>query len=210
VSESKQREQTGIREISVSEEPQIRQSPGNRTEKNQPAPRLAADRDLSSQRLGKTSPPGTFLFYNIEVADRFHYSPVKATLLVLLLAVLYVGWVFLNRYWDERGLERAAQKKKESASRLPEGLATDELKIVQFYASPPQVPRGTEALLCYGVINAAAVRITPNVEPITPALSRCVSVRPEKTTEYTLTAESKTGVKQIAAVEVRIATKTGQ
>jgi hypothetical protein len=144
------------------------------------------------------------------VTARFHYSPLKATLLVLLLAVLYIAWVFINRYWDERGLQGAAQKKREDASRLPEALGTDQLKIVQFYASPPQVAPGGSALLCYGVINAAAVSIAPNVDPITPALSRCVPVSPQQTTRYTLSAQSKAGEKRTATVEIRVGAKTGQ
>lgn len=66
-------------------------------------------------------------------------------------------------------------------------------KIVQFYVSPPAVARGERALLCYGVEDAEAVRIEPEVEPLKPSLSRCVEVTPKQTTTYTLTAEGKGG-----------------
>jgi hypothetical protein len=69
----------------------------------------------------------------------------------------------------------------------------DPVKISQFYAAPPAVERGGQALLCYGVENARAVRLAPDVEPIRPAFSRCVPVTPVRTTTYTFTAEGEDG-----------------
>jgi hypothetical protein len=65
----------------------------------------------------------------------------------------------------------------------------DPVRITQFYATKPALPRGEEALLCYGVENATAVRLTPAIESIWPALSRCVTISPAKTTTFTLVAE---------------------
>lgn len=66
-------------------------------------------------------------------------------------------------------------------------------KITQFYASPAAVPSGDRSLLCYGVEGAASVSLTPEVEAIKPALSRCIEVRPKTTTEYVLSARSPAG-----------------
>lgn len=66
-------------------------------------------------------------------------------------------------------------------------------KITQFYAAEGAIARGSKTLLCYGVENAARVRLTPQVEALYPAFSRCVEIRPEKTTVYTLTAEGEGG-----------------
>ena len=63
------------------------------------------------------------------------------------------------------------------------------VQITQFYAAKPAVPRGEDVLLCYGVENAVAVRITPPVEKIQPALTRCFTVSPAETTTFTLIAE---------------------
>jgi hypothetical protein len=63
-------------------------------------------------------------------------------------------------------------------------------KITQFYAAKPAIPRGDDVLLCYGVENATAVRIDPPVQQIQPALSRCFTVSPVETTNYTLVAEN--------------------
>jgi hypothetical protein len=65
------------------------------------------------------------------------------------------------------------------------------VRITQFYAAKPSIPRGEDVLLCYGVENAAAVRITPPVEQIQPALTRCFTVSPVETTTFTLIAEDR-------------------
>jgi hypothetical protein len=70
-----------------------------------------------------------------------------------------------------------------------EKAAQDPVRITQFYATKPSIPRGEDVLLCYGVENATAVRITPPVEQIRPALSRCITVSPVETTTFTLIAE---------------------
>jgi hypothetical protein len=77
-------------------------------------------------------------------------------------------------------------------------------KITQFYASPPAVPKGDKALLCYGVEGAAAVRVEPPVEKLNPSLSRCIEVTPQATTTYTLTAEDRNGatVSQTTTINV--------
>jgi len=73
-------------------------------------------------------------------------------------------------------------------------------KITQFYASPAIVPPGDHSLLCYGVEGAESVTLTPAVESIKPALSRCLEVRPKVTTEYILTATNASGQTQTRTV----------
>ena len=67
------------------------------------------------------------------------------------------------------------------------------VKITQFYANPPSIPRGEKALLCYGVESAASVRIEPPVEKLSPALARCFEVTPKEATTYKLIAEGRNG-----------------
>lgn len=62
-------------------------------------------------------------------------------------------------------------------------------KITSFYASPPSIYKGEETLLCYGVEDAKWVKLDPPVEKLTPSFTRCFSVKPEKTTHYTLSVE---------------------
>lgn len=77
------------------------------------------------------------------------------------------------------------------------------VKITQFYASPPEVPRGEKGLLCYGVENAKTVTLSPPRRELSAALSRCVDIEPTATTTYTLTAEGDGGsVKQDVTVTI--------
>lgn len=88
--------------------------------------------------------------------------------------------------------------------RKPEATAPPEAAIIQFYASPTAIAPGDHALLCYGVENAASVRLEPPVEDITPSRTRCVEVKPAASTKYTLFAKSKLGVEISRQTEVTI------
>ena len=74
-----------------------------------------------------------------------------------------------------------------------ESPATPAVKITQFYANPPSIPKGEKSLLCYGVEGAASVRIEPPVERLSPALTRCFEVNPAEPTTYKLIAEGRVG-----------------
>jgi type IV pilus biogenesis protein CpaD/CtpE len=78
------------------------------------------------------------------------------------------------------------------------------VKITQFYASPQQIGKGEKTLLCYGVENATAVRLSPPVEKVWPAMSRCIEITPAETTKYTLTAEGAQGHSVSQSTEVNI------
>jgi hypothetical protein len=67
------------------------------------------------------------------------------------------------------------------------------VKITQFYANPPSIPKGEKALLCYGVESAASVRIEPSVEKLSPTIARCFEVTPKEPTTYKLIAEGSSG-----------------
>ena len=86
----------------------------------------------------------------------------------------------------------SGESRKDAASSKSE-LATPSVKITQFYANPPSVPRGEKSLLCYGVESAASVRMEPPVEKLSPALTRCFEVSPKEPTTYKLIAEGRNG-----------------
>ncbi len=71
--------------------------------------------------------------------------------------------------------------------------APDPVRITQFYATQPRLPRGEKELLCYGVENAKTVWLAPPRQELSAALTRCVEVNPTATTTYTLTAEGAGG-----------------
>jgi hypothetical protein len=66
-------------------------------------------------------------------------------------------------------------------------------KINEFYASPPQVPKGQRTLLCYGVESAESVTLDPGGESLSPALNKCIEKFPTADTTYTLTVKGKDG-----------------
>ena len=84
--------------------------------------------------------------------------------------------------------------KTTSPTRLP--------KITQFYAAPTVIPKGTAGSLCYGVENATKVALSPAVDEVWPSPSRCVQIRPDKETRYTLTATGADGKTDVKTVDV--------
>ena len=82
--------------------------------------------------------------------------------------------------------------------------AEEKVKVLQFYAAAPAVAPGEKVLLCYGTENAQTVRITPEVESLKPALSRCFETVPGRTTKYTLTAEAPGQPPATASVTVEV------
>src|SRR5579863_4015850 len=106
------------------------------------------------------------------------------------LAALYVVFVFVSRWQENRRLEAAAaEAARAKAEREVKAIYGDgRLKILDFYAAPGIIGRGQKALLCYGVVNAKSIRLEPAVEPMYPAVSRCFEVTPLHDTRYTLIA----------------------
>jgi hypothetical protein len=94
--------------------------------------------------------------------------------------------------------------KPESTKRAEAEAVPPAVKITQFYANPASIARGSSALLCYGVDNAAAVRIDPEVEKLSPALTRCFEVKPAATSSYTLTATGRDGSTDTQSVTLEV------
>ena len=90
------------------------------------------------------------------------------------------------------------QSKPASAARKPEPV-----KVTRFYASPGEVTRGEEITICYGVENADAVSIEPNVRAIKPGYNRCFSFAPSKSGTYKLIATGPGG-EDSAELSIRV------
>jgi hypothetical protein len=140
-------------------------------------------------------------------------SPLKNPLLYSSLAVLvvliYVAWIFVSRALENRGIERrAAEKQAATQQQLDkttvEQMGGKELAIQSFYGSPGVVHRGDTVQLCYGVANAKSVKLEPQDNPVWPSYSRCVDVKPAKTTTYTLTAEDASGHAVTQTLEIKV------
>ena len=137
-------------------------------------------------------------------------KPLFYSSLLVLAVALYVVWVLVSRHMESRVYEQRirdeqAQKQRESDQAAIQQLGGSELAIQMFYATP-QIRRGEAAQVCYGVANAKSVTLEPQAnDPVWPSHSRCVDVKPTKTTTYTLTATGADGksVSQQVTVAVR-------
>ena len=114
--------------------------------------------------------------------------------LPVAIAFCYSGWVLYSRNADNRQIEGEQQRSRAAQdAKIVKELGGGELKVVAFYANPPVIRQGGRGTLCYGVVNAKAVRMEPAVPDVGPALSRCVAAAPAQTTTYTLIAEDDKG-----------------
>jgi hypothetical protein len=121
-----------------------------------------------------------------------------------ILGALYDGGVLLYRHAQDRDYER---REGGVPAPVPDVVANQGgvVRILQFYAVAGELQKGATTNVCYGVQNAREVRLTPPVEQVDVALSRCFAIAPANTTTYKLTAIGKDG-RQVAAeftVEVR-------
>jgi hypothetical protein len=107
---------------------------------------------------------------------------VRITWVLVLLAGLYTGWVLWRRHRSQ--IPPAPPVAADPLAKYGSGV-----KILQFYTSTETIAKGSQALLCYSVLNAKEVRLDPPVESVWPAMSRCFDVTPSRSTTYTLTAE---------------------
>lgn len=82
--------------------------------------------------------------------------------------------------------------------------AANAVRITQFYPAAPKIGRGDKTVLCYGVENAKAVRLSPAVEQVWPAVARCFDVVPPHTTTYHLTAEDAQGQTTTAEAVIEV------
>jgi hypothetical protein len=114
----------------------------------------------------------------------------------VLLSVLYTGWVFWQRH--------SAEPKPAPVERDPLAAYGNRVKILQFYTSAREIAPGGKAPVCYGVVNATAVRLDPPVERVWPAVSRCFEVTPATSTRYTLTAEGAEHTTVSQSIEIAV------
>ena len=131
------------------------------------------------------------------------------TTVALVIALVYVGWIFFSRWQANRNVAAVRREKtqREAAAdqRVLQQLGGNELKILSFSAEPGVVRPGGRVLFCYGVLNAASVHIDPHMEDLAPALSQCFYGHPRRTTDYTITAQNKAGHSVSARLLVRVA-----
>jgi len=122
--------------------------------------------------------------------------------IALLIAVVYNGWVFWNRRGGWSGSHQYTTP--DSGISVPTELG-GAVKIVQFYARDGVVTEGSGTVLCYSVMNARAVKLDPPAGDVWPSPNRCIDIRPERETRYTLTAIGHDGARVSQSFSVQVA-----
>jgi hypothetical protein len=132
-------------------------------------------------------------------------NPMLYTSILLVGAMGYVGWVMAMRRQEARDLEQKSREKQRiEAAQTFEQLGGERFEILNFYAAPGVIRRGDTVQLCYGVSNARTVRLEPPSGEVWPSQARCLNVAPQKTTEYTLTAEDGRGNTRTSSLTVTV------
>ncbi len=130
---------------------------------------------------------------------------VPLTSAILILVVLYVGWIFYSRHRDEReAAEKAAAREAADAQFTVDKYGGGRAKILAFSASSGLIHKGQKVQICYGVANAKSVKIEPPVGDIWPSMSHCVDTSPTKDTQYTITATDAEGHADTAQVAIQV------
>jgi len=114
--------------------------------------------------------------------------------LATLAAFVFMAGMVGNRLLRYRNRDVAREQEEDRANAaFLKTYGGASVRILQFYARDAQVVEGGSTVVCYGVVNAAAVRIDPPVEGVGPSLNRCLEVAPKRETRYTLTAQGRDG-----------------
>ena len=124
----------------------------------------------------------------------------------VVLAAIYVGYVFYSRWAENRdAVEKAKQQEVINAKKTVDAYGGGQVKVLAFSATPGIVPRGEKVSICYGVSNAKTVAIDPKPDGETwPSLSRCVDAAPKKDTTYTITATDEKGHTDTQSIAVKV------
>jgi hypothetical protein len=132
-------------------------------------------------------------------------TALKFSWLLIAVAAVYSGWILLERWDQNQRMQREAEQQKlESARRAVEALGGDRFEVLHFYATPGVVARGGEVQLCYGVANAKTVRLDPPAGSVWPSFGRCLYVKPEKDTTYTLTITHANGQSKSESLTIQV------
>lgn len=123
----------------------------------------------------------------------------------VLIALIYVGYIFYSRRQDQKqAAQQATEKQAADNRKVAELYGGDQLKILDFHATAGPLHPGETAELCYSVSNAATVTIEPEVHDVPPSYSNCAKIAPKKSTDYTLTATDKKGNTQQVVLTMHV------
>lgn len=124
----------------------------------------------------------------------------------VIVAALYVAWTFYSRHQSDVEAERAAAaKQQEQRERTVKAVfGSGEILFSTFSADAGLLKRGAHTQLCYGVENAATVKIEPTIGDVRPSYRKCLEIAPQATTTYKITAEDGKGHSKSESLTVRV------
>src|SRR3984957_10028293 len=158
--------------------------------------------------MSLTSPTPSTPSSSSETKSVFKNPSLYSSIALAAVAVI-VGWILFSRWSDNKQIERQAAEQKQEKQHESDRVALDQmggktLDIQTFWANPGAIHRGETVQLCYGVANAKNVKLEPQPNPVWPSYSRCVDVKPTKTTTYTLTIDDGAGNTKTQSIEVKV------
>jgi hypothetical protein len=129
---------------------------------------------------------------------------LRFTWIGVLIAAAYVAWIFYSRHERAAAAEaELKQKKQQEAERVNNLIfGSGELQFSTFVADRGVLQRGESTELCYGVVNAVSVELTPPIEQAKPSYRHCIEISPKVTTTYTITAKDAKGNSKTASLTV--------
>lgn len=123
----------------------------------------------------------------------------------VVIALLYVGYVFFSRHQAEKDAEqKLTEQQAADVRKTAEAYGGNELKILTFYATAGPIHRGETTQLCYSVANAQGLKIEPDVHDVPPSYSNCVKVAPTTDTTYVLTATNANGKSETVELTIPV------
>ena len=128
------------------------------------------------------------------------------TWFLVAAAVIVVGGMYLLQWNQSRKLaSEAAEKKRQADAADAEVMGGTRFEILQFYAYPAILKSGESTDMCYSVSNAKTVKLDPPAAEVWPSQMRCMDIKPEKTTDYTLTIFDAAGKSKTQKITVTVA-----
>ncbi len=125
----------------------------------------------------------------------------------VIIAALYVAWIFYSRHQSDVEAAKAAEaKQQEQRERTVKAVfGNGEILFSTFSADKGLLKRGEKTLLCYGVENATKVTIEPPVSgELKPTYRNCLDIAPKATTTYKITAYNAKGDSKSESLTVRV------
>ncbi len=123
----------------------------------------------------------------------------------VIIAALYLVWVFYSRWEAGRDAEQAQRDTRvQDAQKVLEAYGGNKVTVLSLSAVQGVIHRGDSTQICYGVSNATTVSMSPPVGELWPSMYRCVDISPKADTTYILTASDGQGHSDSKAIQIKV------